>query len=81
MSVNTVEKPVTAGKGCKMQDTISDNDKGLRVPGERREGERREISMRRGDLRWDPLRKERRLGYDRRIISEPATNVPPAVGS
>ncbi len=34
--------------------------------GERRQGERRRHGDRRGDLRWDPVKKERRSGKDRR---------------
>lgn len=34
--------------------------------GDRRRGERRKPDDRRGVLRWDPRRKERRSGKDRR---------------
>ncbi len=37
-----------------------------RIQGERRKAERRGQDERRGVLRWDPLKKERRLGRDRR---------------
>lgn len=37
-----------------------------RFQGDRRHDERRRGAERRGDLRWDPRRKERRSGKDRR---------------
>jgi hypothetical protein len=39
-----------------------------RIEGDRRYEERRRSSERRGDLRWDPRRKERRSGKDRRRL-------------
>ena len=38
----------------------------FRIHGDRRKSDRRRQDERRGVLRWDPLRKERRLGRDRR---------------
>lgn len=46
----------------------ADDHYDVRVQGERRAGERRKSSGRRGDLRWDPKRKERRTGTDRRKV-------------
>ncbi len=37
-----------------------------RVHGERRRAPRRQADERRGGLRWDPSKKERRTGRDRR---------------
>ena len=62
-----------------MQDDVSDDNNGSDTHGARRAGERREISVRRGDMRWDPLKKERRLGYDRRETSELPADSPPVV--
>ncbi|MBI3777492.1 MAG: hypothetical protein HY274_01005 [Gammaproteobacteria bacterium] len=42
------------------------NSYDFRVLGDRRVGDRREEYERRGILRWDPLKKERRTGKDRR---------------
>jgi hypothetical protein len=38
----------------------------FRIHGDRRRADRRRQDERRGVLRWDPLKKERRLGKDRR---------------
>ncbi len=42
------------------------NSYDARVHGERRRAPRREVDDRRGWLRWDPNKKERRTGRDRR---------------
>ncbi len=39
-----------------------------RLQGDRRRDERRRAAERRGDLRWDPRRRERRSGKDRRRV-------------
>ncbi|MHB8534920.1 MAG: hypothetical protein ACYDBW_05675 [Sulfuricaulis sp.] len=39
----------------------------LRVHGDRRQADRRRPDARRGVLRWDPQKKDRRLGKDRRM--------------
>jgi hypothetical protein len=49
----------------------------FRVHGERRKAERRRDRDRRGVLRWDPLRRERRSGRDRR---QATTSSPPPPG-
>jgi len=50
---------------------VADNSKNgyydFRIHGDRRKADRRKQDERRGVLRWDPLKKERRLGRDRRV--------------
>jgi len=50
--------------------TVSDNYNNgfydFRIHGDRRQADRRRHDERRGVLRWDPQKKERRLGKDRR---------------
>lgn len=52
------------GPGADVGDDQDSYD--YRIQGDRRRGERRKKDERRGVLRWDPLKKERRTGKDRR---------------